>query len=137
MKEMKIKLLTGIYILLLVAIIFCADHVSYQSSFSFIREIPGGDALGHFTLMGLFAFLSNISLNCRAVRVVGRPVLLGSTTVIALITVEEVSQSLIPHRSFDLFDLAADYLGVMASGRAARILCSREDSREVHSNGAT
>lgn len=131
---MKIKLLTGIYILLLGAIIFCADQVGYQYLFGFIRAIPGGDKLGHFILMGLFAFLLNISLSCRSIGIAGRPSLLGSVIVITLITLEELSQSLIPYRSFDLSDLTADYLGVFVFGRAAR-LYSRKDKFQPYAKG--
>ena len=128
---MKIKLLTGMYILLLGAIVFCADRLDYQYLFSFIRAIPGGDKLGHFILMGLFAFLFNVSLSCRTIRIVGRPVLLGSIIVITIITIEELSQNLIPYRSFDLLDLTADYLGVFVFGKAAR-LCSRKDKSQPY-----
>jgi hypothetical protein len=118
---MKIKLLTGTYILLLAVIVFCADQLNYQYLFAFIRAIPGGDKLGHFILMGLFAFLVNICLSCRTIRIAGRQVLVGSIIVITVITIEELSQSLIPYRSFDLFDLMADYLGGVAFGQAARL----------------
>jgi hypothetical protein len=123
---MKIKLLTGMYLLLLGAIVFCADGRDYQYLFSFIRAIPGGDKLGHFVLMGLFAFLANLSLRCRTIRIAGKQVLLGSLIVITIITIEELSQRLIPFRSFDLFDLMADYLGVITLSRAARFFSQQD-----------
>ena len=50
----------------------------------------------------------------------GRPVLLGSVAVLILAAAEEVSQLYIPGRSFDLFDLAADALGIWFLGRLPR-----------------
>lgn len=132
---MKFKLLTGFYLLLLAAIVFCADQLSYQHLFTFIRAIPGGDKAGHFVLMGVFAFLANLSLSCRTVRVAGRSVLLGSLIVLTLITLEELSQSLVPYRSFDLLDLVADYLGVLALSQAAR-LYQQKGGRQAYAKGS-
>lgn len=119
--HVKVRLVTGLYLLLLVAVVFCADQLSYQHLFRFIRAVPGGDKVGHFVLMGGFGFLANLSWSCRTVRIAGRSVLLGSIIVFTIITLEELSQSLIPYRSFDLLDLLADYLGVIFFGQAARL----------------
>lgn len=69
--------------------------------------------------MGIFAGLLNLSLSCRRVKLAGRKFLLGSLIVVALVTLEEFTQRLIPYRSFDGFDLLADYLGVIVFGRVA------------------
>jgi len=109
---MKIKLLTVAYFLFLALVVYCADTRAHQHSLSFIRSIPGGDKVGHFLLMGGFAFVLNLGLSCRTLSFAGKSFLIGSLTALSLITIEEFSQRFIPYRTFDLLDLTADYLGV-------------------------
>src|SRR5688572_30509095 len=107
---MKITWITGIYILLLISIIYLAGHHQYHELFSIIiRNVPGGDKLGHFLLMGLLSFLLNASLRCRELDVRVTHVLLGSVIVSIVVTLEEVSQIFMQYRSFDLVDLLFDY----------------------------
>jgi len=126
---MKTKLLAISYFLFLAAVVYCADSRAYSHIFSFIRSIPGGDKCGHFVLMGGFAFLLNLSLSCRVLRVAGRPFLLGSMVAVTLITIEEYSQRFVAYRTFDLLDLAADYAGVILFSWLAMALCKKHNSR--------
>jgi len=98
-------------------IIWLADHRDTQFIFSWVHAVPGGDKLCHFLIFGGLALVANHSLRCRSVAFAGRPVLLGSVAVLILAAAEEVSQLYIPGRSFDLFDLAADALGIWFLGR--------------------
>ena len=79
--------------------------------------------------MGGFAFLLNLSLSCRVLRVAGRPFLLGSMVAVTLITIEEYSQRFVAYRTFDLLDLAADYAGVILFSWLAMALCKKHNSR--------
>lgn len=76
--------------------------------FGQINAIPHGDKLGHFSLMAIAAFLSNIALRGRA----WRGLLIGSIAVFVLITLEEVRQHFVPNRSFSVGDLVANTLGI-------------------------
>jgi VanZ family protein len=131
---MKTRLITSLYVVLLVVIVLLADHREYHTVFDAVRRIPGGDKLGHFLLMGLFSFLMNVSLSCRTVRISAARVLLGSAVVCAAVTLEEFSQIFVRYRTFDLVDLAFDYAGIWAFGRLAlyvelrRGRCSRRAS---------
>lgn len=116
---MKIIWITGLYVLLLMSIVYLADHHQYQDLFSIIRSVPGGDKCGHFLLMGLLSFLLNTSLRCREVDVRTRHVLWGSLIVSMAVTLEEVSQIFMQYRSFDFVDLLFDYLGIWAFGKLA------------------
>ena len=116
---MKSRLVTSLYIALLAVIVLLADNQQYHGLFNDIRRIPGGDKLGHFLLMGLLSFLLNVSLNCRTVRALGRPLLLGSLVAFAAVTLEEFSQIFVPYRTFDPVDLLFDYGGILAFGRLA------------------
>ncbi len=120
-KPVSIKILTVCYICILAGIIFLADVKSTRYVLSFVGSIPFGDKLGHFFLIGIFAFLLNLSLSCRKVW----RVLLGSLIVLAIVTLEEFSQIFIRGRSFDLTDLVADFLGILIFGKLAEIVFKR------------
>lgn len=120
---MKTRLLAICYFLFLVVVVYCADSHGHLQFFSFIRSIPGGDKSGHFLLMGGFAFLINLSLSCRIVRIAGKAFLVGSIVALTLITIEEFSQCFIAYRTFDLVDLVADYAGVFVFSRLAMMAC--------------
>jgi polysaccharide biosynthesis protein VpsQ len=122
---MKIIWITGIYILLLISIIYLAGHHQYHELFSIVRTVPGGDKFGHFLLMGLLSFLLNTSLRCRKLDVRAKHVLLGSVIVSVAVTLEEVSQIFIQYRSFDLLDLLFDYLGIWVFGKMALYVRTR------------
>lgn len=109
--------LAAAYFAVVVLIIWLADHRDTQSIFSWVQVLPGGDKLGHFLILGGFAFVLNHALRCRTVTLGGKPVLLGSLVVLALAAAEETSQLVIPGRTFDLLDLAADALGIWFLGR--------------------
>ena len=79
-------------------------------------SLPGGDKLGHFVVMGSVSLAVVIGLS--SVVVLGRPLgVLGTLTlVLVFVTLEEVSQMLIPGRNFSLADLFASYAGVLSLG---------------------
>jgi polysaccharide biosynthesis protein VpsQ len=120
-KPVSIKILTVCYVCVLAGIIFVADTKSTRYVLSFVGNIPFGDKLGHFFLMGIFAFLFNLSLSCRKVW----RVLLGSLIVLGIVVIEEFSQIFIRGRSFDLTDLVADFLGILIFGKIAQIVFKR------------
>lgn len=109
--------LAAAYFAVVALIVWLADHRDTQFIFDWLRALPGGDKLGHFLILGGFAFVLNHSLRCRTVALGGRPVLLGSLIVFLLALAEETSQLFIPGRTFDLLDLAADALGILILGR--------------------
>ena len=108
---MKIKIIASLYILILIVVIFIADHKTYHHLFDILRGIPFGDKIGHFLLIGMLAFVVNVLFACKTVRFYRWQVFLGSLIVMVLVTLEEFSQLFIKYRTFDLGDLAADYLG--------------------------
>jgi VanZ family protein len=126
---MKTKWITAFYVLLLTGIVYLADHNQYQALFSVVRSVPGGDKGGHFLLMGLFSFLLNASLNCRTLNLDRGRLLLGSVLVSALVTMEEISQIFMQHRSFDLVDLLFDYLGIWVFGEMALYVWRRHSRK--------
>jgi polysaccharide biosynthesis protein VpsQ len=102
--------------------------------FERVRQIPGGDKLAHFVLMGGLSLLVNLSLRARQVRVFGGRILLGSLVLYILVTIEEFTQLLLPSRSFDLADLASNYLGIFLFGWLAMRLSAKPNTSVGESN---
>lgn len=119
------KILLVVYIFILAVIIFLADRKGTRYLLNFVGNIPFGDKLGHFFLMGGFSFLLNLVLDARTVNLWKLNYLLGSLIVLTVVTLEEISQIFIRGRTFDWGDLVFDYLGIFIFGELARFICRR------------
>ena len=116
---------TAAWLVFISAVIFCADRHWLTPVYRFITAYPGSDKAGHFLLIGGMAFLLNLSLDGRTVRLLGWSWLLGGALVAAGCTLEEISQIWIPSRTFDLLDLAGDYAGIVCFGWLAKVVVRR------------
>ena len=105
-------------------IIFLADTADYNFAFRLVGHIPYGDKMCHALLYGMMAFLLNYGLGFRRVGFLTHQggqecppykwyIPLGSIIVLIFATLEECSQYYIPSRTFDLWDLGADFIGVV------------------------
>ncbi len=74
-----------------------------------LGAIPYGDKLGHATLYGVMAMLLNYGLSYRKIK----GLQLGAVLVLTFAILEEFSQIYIPSRTFDLYDILADIVGVL------------------------
>ena len=119
--------MTVVYVCVLAVIVFLADKRTTQYLFKPLRNLPYGDKIGHFLLMGFFSFLLNLALSAKTVNLWKFNYLLGSLIVLTVVTIEEVSQIFIRGRTFDLGDLAADFLGIFLFGELARFICRRKE----------
>ena len=126
---MKTKVAAAIYFVALALIVVLANIRETQPLFEPVRALPLGDKGGHFLLMGGFSFMANLALGARTVRIRHTNALLGSLIVAAVVFCEEASQVLVPGRTFDLMDLAADAAGIWVFGEAARWLSLRFGGR--------
>lgn len=122
----KIKILTVIYIFVIIGIVVIANVKSTQY---LLRVGSGGipyfDKLGHFFLMGIFSFLVNLTLRARTILLWKFRYLLGSLIVLIVVSIEEFSQIFVSGRAFDLGDLVADFFGIMLFGELARFIYGR------------
>jgi polysaccharide biosynthesis protein VpsQ len=125
-KSAGMKILLIVYIFILAVIIFIASQKGTRYLLNFVGNIPYGDKLGHFLLMGFFAFLLNLVLNARTVRLWKFRYLLGSLIVLIVVTLEEISQKFVAGRTFDGSDLIFDFLGIFLFGELARFICRRQ-----------
>jgi len=123
----KIKTLAVIYIFILAGIVILADVRETQFLFRFIRRLPFGDKLGHFFLMGMFSLMVNLALSAKTVQIWKLNYLLGSLIVLAVVTIEEVSQIFIRGRTFDAGDLLADAAGIFIFGETARFVVKKSN----------
>jgi hypothetical protein len=119
------KILTGFYVIVLVVIILVANRRSTRYLLDFIGNVPYGDKLGHFFLMGILSFLINLLLQSRTVGFGKLRYLLGSLIVLVVVSIEECSQMFIRGRTFDWGDLAADFAGIIIFGEIARLICRK------------
>lgn len=126
MKRARMKIFLVVYIFVLAFIIFLADRRGTRYMLSFVGNIPYGDKLGHFLLMGGFSFLLNMVLSARTFRLWKFRYLLGSVIVLAVVTIEELSQMFVAGRTFDRSDLVFDFLGIFLFGELARFICRRK-----------
>lgn len=126
----RVKILAVCYILILVGIIFIASQKSTRYLLNFMGNIPFGDKLGHFFLMGFLSFLINLILQARTWGLGKIRYLLGSLIVFIVVTIEEISQLYVRGRTFDLTDLVADLAGILVFGELARLVCHKLTSGE-------
>lgn len=91
-------------------IIFQADAGKPNYFIDVIRNVPGGDKLGHLWLYGLLAMLLSYAWRNHPRRYLGMPA--GCTLVLAFAIIEESTQAFFPTRTLDFADVAADYVGV-------------------------
>lgn len=113
---MKIHLLTIFFAAFILIVVALANVGLVYEVFPFINSVPGQDKTGHFILMGIMAFLANLSLRGRQVECCRIRFYLGSLVVLICVVAEEFSQLFMTARGFDLGDLAADLLGILILG---------------------
>lgn len=108
--------LSIIFALILVLIILAANLGVGEGFFLLVSRIPHFDTLGHFMLLGTLSLLVNLGFTSNRVRLLRLPLLKSCLILAAIITLEEISQIFLAHRSFDLTDLSANYLGIFLFG---------------------
>jgi VanZ family protein len=127
---MILKRVAIVYTLFLALLVFMADQRQYQFIFRVVRRTPYADKAGHLLLMGVFSLLVNLALSCRRTRIGRLSLLTGSLVVAFVVTIEEFSQLFVRYRSFDLFDLACDYTGIILFGLLASYLTKMRLQRQ-------
>jgi len=110
------RILTAAYLIFLGAAAFVFAKAEYRSLLNFMSVIPYWDKYFHFLATGSLSFLLNTVLGCRVFRV-GKFSVLRGTAVVALMSIlEEWSQSYIPGRVFDPWDITAAVSGTVIFG---------------------
>ena len=128
------KWLTALFVLILILIVIAADLGLGPAIFPLIYLLPWGDKAGHFILMGLLSLLINSVLSAAKVRVFSFNLLKGTIIILAIVTLEELSQLLLIYRRFSFVDLLFDYLGIILFGFLADYLVNRPDYPKILDN---
>lgn len=93
-------------------------HVANTGGSNFLLEvadaIPNGDKIGHFFIMGAFAYLVNLLMACKSFRLGSFSMLSGSVIVLIFVVLEEMTHMFIRTRTFSYMDLLSDVLGIIA-----------------------
>ncbi|RUM73699.1 MAG: trypsin [Sulfurovum sp.] len=127
MQSIQIRWLLPLSFFLFISyIIFLADTADYNFAFRVVGHIPYGDKLAHALLYGLMALFLNYGLGFRQIQYKNVSVgcikgtthcklhiQLGSIIVLGFAALEECSQYFIHSRTFDLWDMGADFAGVV------------------------
>ncbi len=100
---------------------------------AYVRQIPGRDKTGHFVLMGVFALLVATSIPDSRLRLGSFAIPAGIPLVLVAVTLEEVSQIWLEHRTFSYADLLSSYGGILAFGALAVVVARPSRSSEVDS----
>lgn len=87
-------------------------------------DLPAFDKVAHFLLIGTLAFLADGAL-VRRLRLGGVSFPMGSALVTIAVTLEEISQLFLRHRTFSLTDLLCDYAGIVVAV-ALRAMTARD-----------
>ncbi len=117
----RIRLVFLIFCGFLATVITTADKGLGSEYWGWLRHVPLGDKVCHFGLMFTLCVLTNLVLKCRVMPFQGHRMILLGTVIVAIVVVgEEFSQIWIPGRTFDLFDLTADFLGIAAGNLVAK-----------------
>jgi VanZ family protein len=109
----RIRAACFLFALFIGSVIYAADMGIGQRYFDIVRSFPFGDKISHFLLMGIMSALANLAARGRRMRLGPISFGLGTAIVATVVVAEEISQIWIPGRHFDLFDLVADFLGIV------------------------
>ncbi len=101
------------YIGFITILLFASDVGYLNKSRGWLAEnVFYYDKVGHFVLIGFLAFILNILFKKRNAKSFNPALLIGSYLTFAFSTIEEFSQIFIESRSFNVYDLMANYLGI-------------------------
>ena len=96
-----------------IAWIIYLTNTGQQGEFiTYVKLIPYGDKAGHFILTGILTLLANLGLDCRTISIGRMKVLLGTLMISIIVLLEEWTQMYIPARTFSLWDLLSDFIGI-------------------------
>lgn len=115
-------------------IIYLANTGQHSISFSLVKAVPHGDKIGHFCLFGLLTLGCNLALRCRTFRVQRFQIYIGTFFVTLFVIAEEISQFLLPTRTLDIIDLAADFIGILSFTEISFYLDRRRMFVLAHAN---
>lgn len=123
---LTVRLITAGYLAFLGGAAYFFSTAAHRRMLNFMSAVPFWDKYFHFCATGMLSFFLNLVLNFRVLRIGKFPFLWGSWIVVFMAVCEEFSQSFIPGRVFDVWDIAAASLGALVFGRIGMFILQRE-----------
>ncbi|MCF6458594.1 VanZ family protein [Pseudoalteromonas sp. MMG024] len=117
--------LSSLFFAFIIWIIYLANTGQHSIFFELVRLIPYGDKVGHLGLFGVLTLLANLATKFKVFKLGKIKIFCGSAIVFVFVTFEELSQHFLPTRTFDIFDYAADMLGILLFTWLSYILAKR------------
>ena len=112
---------------LIVVLIILADIDYRPYLIRMVEKAPFGDKVAHLTLFGLLAAMLNVALDFRKMKLGLLSLHVGSVVILSFAIAEEFSQLFLTHRTFDIWDMAADLVGIYLVTRLFRWRTRRLD----------
>lgn len=94
-------------------LIYTANTGRESVFFELVESIPYGDKVGHLLLFGFLTLAANFAFRLRILDLRVFRLYIGTGIVSLFVVLEELSQTFIPSRTFELEDLAADTAGII------------------------
>jgi len=95
-------------------IIYKANTGTAPYLMQLVQTTAHADKVAHFLLFGLLSFILNIVFLFKQIRLGKHRIYRGTLLVAIFMVVEEFSQHYVATRNFDLYDLLADFSGLVA-----------------------
>ena len=108
-----------------VVIVIIADRGEGDRWWSFIHDIPYGDKVGHLGLVGALSLFCNLAFAPRGARCLPRSVTRVTFILFMLLSIEEIAQAYLPHRTCDFSDWLADLAGLALGQITASVIRAR------------
>jgi VanZ family protein len=103
----------GGFFLFICWIIYTADKGQVHPLLQQFRVFPYSDKVGHFLLYGLLAFVVNLALSQRKIKLFSHHVPLGALLVGIFAILEEFTQIAFATRNFEWMDMLCDIVGII------------------------
>lgn len=116
MRENTMRYLVASYVLAVASLALLVDSGNLPAVPQFLDRTPMGDKVAHFALAGGLALLTNLMLVQRHWRPFFSNLTTGTLAVAAIVTLEEASNYVTPHRTCSALDLVANYTGILVVG---------------------
>jgi len=119
------RILAFSFLVFFIAIVIIADRGDGNHWWGFLVKHQYGDKVGHLGLVGTLCFLANLAFPGRQLSRLPRFITTVTFVLLALLTIEELTQAFIPSRTCDLFDWLADVCGLVLGQSAALFIRAR------------
>lgn len=121
-----VQWLTLGYFIFLGVAAYVFSKSKYRRMLNFMSEIPQWDKYFHFCATGTLCFLINAVLSFRTFKIGKVRILWGTLIAMFMSITDEYSQTFIPGRVFDVWDIAAACSGAVVFGWLGLILYEKD-----------